>query len=59
MEQVVGPLLGFVAAMFSFYAAVPFVLQHGGAAVLNLSLLSSDIWVAGARILFFGAPTTL
>ena len=33
---------------------VPWVLQFGGAAVLNLSLLSSDLWAAAARVLFFG-----
>ena len=31
------------------------MLLHGGSAALNLSLLASDFWAAGARALFFGA----
>ena len=55
VKQVVAPWLAFTASMFTFYCAVPFVLRWGGAAVLNLSLLTSDLWVAAARVLFFGA----
>jgi Solute carrier family 35 len=36
---------------------VPVVLRLGGAAVLNLSLLSSDLWAAAARVAFFGEHT--
>jgi len=32
------------------------VLRLGGAAVLNLSLLSSDLWAAAARVVLFGEP---
>ncbi len=53
--QIVAPLLGFTAAMFAFYCGVPFVLRWGGAAVLNLSLLTSDLWAAAAQIALFGA----
>ena len=55
--QVVAPLCGFTAAMFVFYCGVPFVLRWGGAAVLNLSLLTSDLWAAAAQLAFFGAPS--
>ena len=50
----VGPLLAFALALFMFYSLVPRVLIWGGATVLNLSLLSSDVWAAAARILLFG-----
>lgn len=33
---------------------VPTVLVWGGSTVLNLSLLTSDLWAAGARALLFG-----
>ncbi len=33
---------------------VPCVLRDGGAALLNLSLLTSDLWAAAARTIFFG-----
>ncbi len=45
----VGALLGFAAALFCFYTLVPTVLMWGGSTVLNLSLLTSDLWAAGAR----------
>lgn len=45
---------GFDAAMFSFYSLVPYVLQWSGVAVLNLSLLSSDLWAGAARAFLFG-----
>jgi solute carrier family 35 protein F1/2 len=46
--------IGFAGAMVCFYSLVPFELRWGGAALLNLSLLSSDIWSALARLAFFG-----
>lgn len=49
-----GPWAGYAAAMFSFYSLVPYELEWGGAAILNLSLLSSDLWTAAARLAFFG-----
>jgi solute carrier family 35 protein F1/2 len=42
-------LLPSQGALFSFYLLVPSVLIQGGAAVLNVSLLTSDLWAAGAR----------
>ncbi|KAL4855217.1 Solute carrier family 35 member F2 [Chlorella vulgaris] len=48
------PFLGFGLAMFSFYSLVPFELKWGGAALLNICLLSSDLWSALARYFFFG-----
>lgn len=51
------PFLGFGASLFCFYSLVPFELQWGGAAILNLSLLSSDLWTACARFAFFGGFT--
>ncbi|KAF6266814.1 hypothetical protein COO60DRAFT_1697270, partial [Scenedesmus sp. NREL 46B-D3] len=52
--HVVTPMLGFACAMLCFYSLVPHVLMLGGAAVLNISLLSSDAWAALARFLWFG-----
>ena len=49
------PFLGFGLSMFAFYSLVPYQLQWGGAALLNLSLLTSDLWTALARLLLFGA----
>ena len=54
--QVIAPLCGFTATLFAFYCGVPFVLRGGGAAVLNLSLLTSDLWAAAAQLAFFGTP---
>ncbi|KAL6759305.1 hypothetical protein V8C86DRAFT_1327008 [Haematococcus lacustris] len=48
-----GALVGFAAALFCFYVLVPLVLKWGGSTVLNLSLLTSDLWAAGARALLF------
>ncbi|GAB4822483.1 hypothetical protein N2152v2_009529 [Parachlorella kessleri] len=48
------PFLGFGLSMFAFYSLVPYQLQWGGAALLNLSLLTSDLWTALARLLLFG-----
>lgn len=48
------PFLGFGACMFVFYSLVPYELKWGGAALLNISLLASDLWAAAARFLFFG-----
>lgn len=48
------PFLGFGLAMFTFYSLVPLELQWGGAALLNISLLASDLWTALARNFFLG-----
>ena len=47
------PFLGYGLALFTLYSLVPRVLTGGGAALLNLSLLASDLWAALARLLFF------
>ena len=52
--QVVLLFIGFSAALFSFSSLTPYVLIWGSAAILNLSLLSSDLWAALARIALFG-----
>jgi hypothetical protein len=49
-----GALAAFTAALFTFSALVPVALIWGGAAALNLSLLTSDLWAAAARVLLFG-----
>ena len=38
---------------------MPYELKWGGAALLNISLLASDLWTALARFFFFGAPARL
>ncbi|KAG2429532.1 hypothetical protein HXX76_010767 [Chlamydomonas incerta] len=48
------PLLGFSLALYTFALLLPRVLLWGGATVLNLSLLTSDVWAAAARVAFFG-----
>lgn len=48
------PFLGFGLSMFAFYSLVPYELKWGGAALLNISLLSSDLWAAAARYFYFG-----
>jgi drug/metabolite transporter (DMT)-like permease len=50
----IAPFFTFAGALFAFYSLVPFVLIWGGATVLNLSLLTSDFWAAGARMVWFG-----
>ncbi|KAL4529890.1 hypothetical protein Ndes2526A_g04635 [Nannochloris sp. 'desiccata'] len=54
LSTFIGPWIAFGFSMFAFYSLVPFELQWGGAAILNLSLLSSDLWSAVARLIFFG-----
>lgn len=44
------PFLGFAAAMFLFYSGVPILLKLSGATMLNLSLLTSDMWSVLIRI---------
>lgn len=50
----VQPFLGFALSLYLFYILVPKVLLWGGATVLNLSLLTSDLWSAVARVMMFG-----
>ena len=54
-EQVLGLFAAYSASLFAFTSLVPLMLLHSGSAALNLSLLTSDFWAAGARALFFGA----
>lgn len=46
--------IGFSIAMFAFYSLIPFVLDNGGATFLNISLLTSDLYVLIARLVFVG-----
>jgi len=50
---VLGAWAGFIASMTSFYSLMPLQLTWGGAALLNLSLLTSDVWTGLARFFFF------
>ncbi|XP_019430834.1 PREDICTED: solute carrier family 35 member F1-like [Lupinus angustifolius] len=44
------PFFGFAVAMFMFYSLVPVLLKTNGATMLNLSLLTSDMWSVLIRI---------
>ncbi|KAJ8755310.1 hypothetical protein K2173_019108 [Erythroxylum novogranatense] len=44
------PFFGFAVAMFMFYSLVPILLQISGSTMLNLSLLTSDMWAVVIRI---------
>eukprot|EP00268_Persea_americana_P060278 TRINITY_DN7483_c2_g1_i3.p1 TRINITY_DN7483_c2_g1~~TRINITY_DN7483_c2_g1_i3.p1 ORF type:complete len:195 (-),score=39.73 TRINITY_DN7483_c2_g1_i3:485-1069(-) len=44
------PFIGFAAAMFLFYSVVPILLKMSGSAMLNLSLLTSDMWAVLIRV---------
>ncbi|CAG9465565.1 unnamed protein product [Pedinophyceae sp. YPF-701] len=44
------PLACFALSMLSFYSLAPLMLVEAGAAAMNLSLLSSDVWAALVRI---------
>ncbi|XP_042482970.1 solute carrier family 35 member F2-like isoform X2 [Macadamia integrifolia] len=48
------PFIGFALAMFLFYSFVPILLKHNGSTMLNLSLLSSDMWAVLIRIFAYG-----
>ena len=50
-----GLLGGYTGALFAFYSLVPAALRWGGAAALNLSLLTANLWAGAARALFLGA----
>jgi solute carrier family 35 protein F1/2 len=47
------PFLGFALSCFSFASMVPWLLQMNGATMLNLSLLTSDMWAVAVRALGF------
>ncbi|MBA0827575.1 hypothetical protein Goarm_012347, partial [Gossypium armourianum] len=44
------PFFGFSLAMFLFYSFVPVLLKMSGSTMLNLSLLTSDMWAVVIRI---------
>ncbi|OIT21504.1 PREDICTED: solute carrier family 35 member F2-like [Nicotiana attenuata] len=44
------PFVGFALAMFLFYSFVPVLLKMSGATMLNLALLTSDMWAVVIRI---------
>ncbi|XP_074264196.1 uncharacterized protein LOC141586769 [Silene latifolia] len=44
------PFVGFAVAMFLFYSLVPVLLKISGSTMLNLSLLTSDMWSVVIRI---------
>ncbi|KAL5570432.1 hypothetical protein UlMin_027007 [Ulmus minor] len=44
------PFFGFSVAMFMFYSLVPILLKMNGSTMLNLSLLTSDMWAVVIRI---------
>ncbi|KAJ6941268.1 hypothetical protein NC651_007144 [Populus alba x Populus x berolinensis] len=44
------PFFGFSVAMFLFYSFVPTLLKISGSTMLNLSLLTSDMWAVVIRI---------
>ncbi|XP_054806347.1 uncharacterized protein LOC129309029 isoform X1 [Prosopis cineraria] len=44
------PFVGFAVAMFLFYSLVPILLKINGSTMLNLSLLTSDMWSVLIRI---------
>ncbi|KAK0584327.1 hypothetical protein LWI29_011189 [Acer saccharum] len=46
-------LAGYTFSSFLFYSVAPFVLKLGGAAMFNLSLLTSDMWAVVIRICFY------
>ncbi|KAI7739015.1 hypothetical protein M8C21_030548, partial [Ambrosia artemisiifolia] len=47
------PYAGFAAAMFLFYSGVPVLLKISGSTMLNLSLLTSDMWSVLIRIFVY------
>ncbi|KAL5229874.1 hypothetical protein ABZP36_028650 [Zizania latifolia] len=44
------PFVGFSVAMFMFYSLVPILLKISGSTMLNLSLLTSDMWAVLIRV---------
>jgi len=47
------PFMGFALSCFSFASTVPWILRMNGATMLNLSLLTSDMWAVAVRALGF------
>ncbi|XP_054794915.1 uncharacterized protein LOC129300376 [Prosopis cineraria] len=46
-------LVGYTASSFLFYTLAPFVLKLSGAAMFNLSLLTSDMWAVVFKIYLY------
>ncbi|KAK1271513.1 hypothetical protein QJS04_geneDACA014149 [Acorus gramineus] len=44
------PFIGYALALFIFYSTVPVLLKISGSTMLNLSLLTSDMWAVLIRI---------
>ncbi|KAK1295104.1 hypothetical protein QJS10_CPA16g00157 [Acorus calamus] len=44
------PFIGYALALFIFYSSVPVLLKISGSTMLNLSLLTSDMWAVLIRI---------
>ncbi|KAK7372162.1 hypothetical protein VNO80_05533 [Phaseolus coccineus] len=44
------PFVGFAEAMLMFYSLVPVLLKINGSTILNLSLLTLDMWAVLIRI---------
>ena len=49
----IAPFIGFALSCFGFSSMVPWLLQMNGATMLNLSLLTSDMWAVAVRALGF------
>ncbi|GJP30229.1 hypothetical protein CLOM_g24362 [Closterium sp. NIES-68] len=53
------PMVVFSLALFAFYSLTPLMLRLGGAALFNLSLLTSDLWAVGVSAVVFNQPVSL
>lgn len=51
--EIVLGFAGYALSTFLFYVGIPFVLKFSGAALFNLSLLTSDMWSVLIRIFFY------
>ncbi|MED6171236.1 hypothetical protein PIB30_038955 [Stylosanthes scabra] len=51
--DIVLAFVGFAASGFMFYSLAPFVLKLSGAAMFNLSILTSDMWAVVFRVYLY------
>lgn len=51
---IIGAFLAYSCVLSLFYSLAPTVLQSAGSTLLNLSLLSSNLWVVVSRLFLFG-----
>ncbi|CAI9783307.1 unnamed protein product [Fraxinus pennsylvanica] len=51
--EIMAAFAAYTASSFMFYTLAPFVLQMSGSTLLNLSLLTSDMWAVVIRIFFY------